>query len=93
LIRKLMPAATMASPLGACMYPGKYTDAQGHDLRNNCLVQSMRLDIPANRPGYAPDPDAGLASMELGTCLLEPPPVNATRCMPNGIGGFTWRPY
>lgn len=86
-----MPAATMASPAGGCMYPGKYTDAQGHDLRNNGLVQSMRLDIPANRPGS--DPVAGVASTELGTGLFQPPPVNATTCMPNGIGGFTWRPY
>jgi len=44
-------AFVAALALGGCMYPGEYTDAQGHELRNNCLIQSMCLDLPANRPG------------------------------------------
>ena len=34
--------------------PGEYVDANGNELRNNCLVQSMCLDLPATGPELLP---------------------------------------
>ncbi len=37
--------------LSGCIKPGQYVDANGNELRNNCPIQSVCLDVPCNRPG------------------------------------------
>jgi hypothetical protein len=72
-------AVTLCLGLSACISPGEYVDAEGHELRNNCLIQSMCLDLPANRPGTsyarAPDGGNGTALMGIGAGLLQQPPM------------------
>lgn len=40
----------IALTLTGCIKPGQYTDANGNELRNNCPIQTMCLDVSSNRP-------------------------------------------
>ncbi len=49
-MRKLILALAVLSLTG-CIQPGQYVDDEGRELRNNCLIQTVCLDVPSNRPG------------------------------------------
>lgn len=54
VMRTILLAATCLVVLSGCMGPNE-VDANGDPIYvNNCLIKTMCLDIPANRPGYVP---------------------------------------
>jgi hypothetical protein len=85
MMRFLLPAAlAVASVLSGCMGPNA-VDANGKPLYdNNCLIKTMCLDIPANRPGYVPNAAAFAPMMQwpVQQQPYQPPPplMRTTNC-------------
>ena len=69
VMRTILLAATCLFVLSGCMGPNE-VDANGDPIYvNNCLIKTMCLDIPANRPGYVP---SAVASAPMIQIQLQP---------------------